>query len=155
MHPLLLEPDYWRVRLQAQQATRPFLLITPRPDLSSAGCEIQEIRFRASDGHRLWGMMGRCPILNGLQPASISLRKSSQPLKIDKELVQAGTIQFLVQLHAGRRLEDRVMDALRVAEVAAAMQYVDRSQVQFALAGSAYAPDEIRIAEGLRSGGFV
>ncbi len=155
MHPLLLDPAYWQARLQEQQATRPFLLITPRPDLSSAGCEIQEIRFRAFDGHSLWGLMGRCPILTGSQKAVISLSKTSQPLRIDKELVQSGAVQVLVQLPAGRRLEDRVLDTLRAAEVAAALQSVDGTNVQFALEVNGLVPDEVRIAQGLRLGGFV
>jgi hypothetical protein len=155
MHPLLLEPAYWQARLQAQEATRPFLLITPRPDLSNAGCEVQEIRFRAFDGHSLWGLMGRCPILAGSHPAVISLSKSSQPLRIDKDLVHSGAVQVLVQLPAGRRLEDRVLDALRAAEVAAAMQSVDGAKVQFALEINGLIPDEVRIAQGLRLGGFV
>lgn len=155
MHPLLLEPEYWHTRLKAQEETRPFLLITPRPDLSTAGCEIQEIRFRAFDGERLWGFMGRCPILSGVQPATLRMVNASQPIIIDLELVQTGITQCIIQLPAARRLEDRVLDALRLTEVAGSIQQVDAARVQFEGDNTPYVPDEVRIANGLRQGGFA
>ncbi|MFT5058761.1 MAG: hypothetical protein ACI89E_001540 [Planctomycetota bacterium] len=155
MHPLLLEPEYWTSRLKAQDKTRPFLLITPRPDLSTAGCEIQEIRFRAFDGEWLWGLMGRCPIFSGIQPAALRVVSTSQPLTIDIGLVQEGMTQFIVQLPAGRRLEDRVLDALRLTEVAGSVQQVDAARVHFDGGKSPYLPDEARIADGLRHVGLA
>ena len=40
VHPLLLEPTYWRHRLQELENERPSLLVTPRPDLSGGGREV-------------------------------------------------------------------------------------------------------------------
>ena len=149
-----MEPGYWRSRLEVQRATRPFLLITPRPDLSTAGCEIQEIRFQAHDGVRLWGLMGRCPLFRSDQPATLRLVGACQLPTVNVDSVQQGCTEFVVQVPAGRRLEDRVLDALRLAEIAANFKQVDASQVGFDYEQQTEAPDEVLIADKLRLRGI-
>jgi len=152
LHPLLLEREYWRSRLEQQQATRPFLLLTPRPDLSTASCEVQEIRFRAHDGTSIWGLVGRCPLLNGPQPASLKLLNASETALIDTTKVEEGRTQFVVQIPPGRRLVDRVLDALRLRQIALGFALIDTGDVEF---DRGQGGDEVLIARQLRSGGIV
>ncbi|MFT7668062.1 MAG: hypothetical protein ACI8X5_000749 [Planctomycetota bacterium] len=149
LHPLLLEPEYWRLRLKEQNEVRLFLLRTPRPDLSTAGCEVQEIRFVAHDGVRLWGLVGRCPLLGNQQPAALRLVGPCQLPSINIESVQLGCTEFVVQTPAGRRLEDRVLDAVRLCQVAASFEKVDSAQVAFGGSKDLDLPDEARIADRL------
>ncbi|MFT7486947.1 MAG: hypothetical protein ACI9F9_002804 [Candidatus Paceibacteria bacterium] len=150
-----MEPGYWRSRLEVQRATRPFLLITPRPDLSTGGCEIQEIRFQAHDGVRLWGLMGRCSLFRSEQPAVLRIVGACQLPAVDVASVQQGNTEFVIQVPAGRKLEDRVLDALRLAELAANFEQVDPSRVGFAAGEPSMAPDEVLIAIKLRLGGLA
>lgn len=71
VHPLLLEPTYWRVRLQALEDEQTGPLITPRPDLSGNGRAVVEFRIRAHDGERLWGLLSRPEHVTGPLPARI------------------------------------------------------------------------------------
>lgn len=134
---------------------RPFLLITPRPDLSGACCEVQEIRFQSHDGVRLWGLVGRCPLLNSEQPALLRFVGPCERPTIDGASVQLGRTEFVVQTPAGRRLQDRVLDAVRLCEIAARFESVDPQQVGFERSAGPEPPDDIRIADELRAGGFT
>ena len=155
LHPLLLEREYWRGRLEEQRSTRPFLLITPRPDLSTRSCEVQEIRFRAHDGVRIWGLVGRCPFLRDAQPAALRLVGAAEPPQIDVATVEQGRTEFVVQIPAGRRLVDRVLDALRLRQIAAEYARIDADQVAFSGDEGRRLPDEVRIADRLFSGGLM
>ncbi len=155
LHPLLLEPDYWRDRLRQQRSVRPFLLLTPRPDLSTGACEVQEIRFQAHDGVRLWGLVGRCPLLRDEQPAALRIVGPCHLPAIDVNSVQLGCTEFVIQSPPGRRLEDRVLDAVRLCEIASRFDSVDADQVGFGAVESLGLPDEARIADGLRASGMI
>jgi len=151
-----MEPEYWRGRIAEQRAVRPFLLLTPRPDLSTGTCEVQEVRFQAHDGVRLWGLMGRCPILRSEQPATLRFVGPCQLPTIDVNSVQQGCTEFVIQTPAGRRLEDRVLDALRLCQIAADFETVDSAQVDFQGHGrGVQLPDEVRIADRLRARGIL
>ena len=150
-----MQRAYWRNRLEEQRAVRPFLLVTPRPDLSTAGCEVEEIRFQAHDGVRLWGLVGRCPILRDEQRAALKLVGPCQLPAIDIEAVQQGCMEFVIQTPAGRRLEDRVLDAVRLCEVAASFENVDAEQIGFEGVGGVDLPDEVLIADELRACGMI
>jgi len=141
--------------LEEQRAVRPFLLITPRDDLSTAGCEVQEIRFQSHDGVRLWGLMGCCPLFRNQQPAALRFVGPCERPVIDQAQVQAGRTEFVVQTPAGRRLEDRVLDAVRLCQIAAGFESVDPTQVSFERTPDEGVPDHVRIAEELRAGGLT
>lgn len=59
IHPLLLDPRYWRERLEIARRTPRQLLVFPRADLSWPGGDVSEFWMRAHDGHRLEGLMAR------------------------------------------------------------------------------------------------
>lgn len=155
LHPLLLEPRYWRTRLKTQQSERPSLLLVPRPDLSRPSVEVQELRFRAHDGLRLWGLMGRCPIRQAACPARLRLVGVCDPPQVDAESVESGCAEFILQELPGRRLEDRVLDVLRLWELAGSLEGIDRVRIRLDMPSREAAPDEFLIVEELRALGLV
>ena len=131
VHPLLLEPTYWRNRLQGLDLEHTCPLITPRPDLSQAGTDVVEFRLKAHDG-----------------------ATEGEP-QFDVEVIRRGCAEFLLREPRGRRLEDRVLDVVRVCHLAYRTEGVDRLQVTFSCPGAERAPDEFLIAEQLFEGRFV
>lgn len=155
LHPSLLEPDYWRKRLELQRLVRHGLLTLPRPDLSSRTLEVLEIKFRAHDGVRLWGLMGRCRLLQGKLPARLRVVGPAEPAAIAERDVEGGFVEFVLQEPPGRRLEDRVLDVVRLCQLAASMGGVDTSRIELGDGRERPAPDEFLIAARLREGGLL
>lgn len=154
VHPLLLEPTYWRNRLEGMSLERQSLMITPRPDLSGHGREVVEFGLRAHDGERLWGLFARPSWRKGPWPARIrSVGPADRP-EVDTDLLENGQAEFVFQEPAGRRLEDRVLDVVRVCQVAFRTAGIDRLQVRFDFVADTDGPDEYRIAEQLFAGKF-
>ena len=60
-----------------------------------------------------------------------------------------GVAEFVFQEPAGRRLEDRVLDVVRICKVACATQGVDGEHVELAKDGEV--PDEFLIVEHLKN----
>ncbi|QDV09113.1 hypothetical protein Poly30_46700 [Planctomycetes bacterium Poly30] len=130
VHPLLLEPAYWRNRLQVLEDEPSGVVWTPRPDLSEGGCEVTEFRIRAHDGVRLWGLFARPTWQSGPWPATVrSVGPAVRPTPCPAT-AQAGTAEFLFQEPAGRRLTDRVMDVMQVCRLALATKGIGEVQVQ-------------------------
>lgn len=160
VHPLLLEPTYWRNRLQGLDLSRSYPLITPRPDLSPPGTEVVEFRLKSYDGRPLSGLFARPTWQRGPWPARIRAvcgPKELQPedLEVDKEAVRSGTAEFIFREQDGRRLEDRVLDVVQVCHLAYRTQGIDEEAVSFSCPGAERAPDEFLIAEQLFAGRFV
>lgn len=154
LHPLLFEPRYWRSRLKEGTSVRLNLLLVPRPDLSGPSCEVQELRLRAHDGVRLWGLIGRCPLLLAEQPARIRCVSSCDHAQVDAACVEEGTVDLVLQGLPARRLEDRVMDVLRIWHAASQMDGIDPQRIRLEMPSRDDAPDEFLIVEELRAGGF-
>ncbi len=151
-HPLLLEQEYWRNRLQALRLARPSALYTPRQDLSSRSVRVEEFRVRAHDGLRLCGLVGKRAMVIGKSQVRLRILPADQPPEIDLPAVRSGMIEYALQLPAGRRLEDRVLDVLRVCELAASRENVRRREVLLFVADGEVEPDEFLIASQLMAG---
>ena len=148
-HPLLLERGYWRNRLQALHLARPSALYTPRPDLSSPAVRVEEFRIKAHDGLRLTGLQGRRSLeLRGPQ-IRVRLVPTDKAPEIDLQAVAGGVIEYALQFPAGRRLEDRVLDVVRICELAAAKDSVQTKDVQLYSSPGEPDPDEFLIASEL------
>lgn len=132
VHPLLLEPAYWRNRLQRLDQEPCSVVWTPRPDLSAGGHEVMEFRIRAHDRARLWGLFSR-PTWQAQPWAAIvrSVGPAVRPAPCP-ETARAGTAEFILQEPAGRRLTDRVMDVMQVCRLALATKGIDRVHVHHA-----------------------
>lgn len=119
LHPLLLERSYWDVRLRELSSARVALFLTPRPELSSSAVEVDEFRLRAHDGTQIFGLRGRRRIGGACEHARLRVVGPSELPHVDREAVERGEAEFVFQEPAGRKLEDRVLDVLRVYRVAA------------------------------------
>jgi hypothetical protein len=154
VHPLLLEPTYWRNRLQELDAAQPTVLITPRPDLSGGGRDVVEFRVTAHDGVHLRGLLSRPTWRPGPWPAHIRSVGPAERPEADPACAQEGVADFVFQEPAGRRLEDRVLDVVHVHRVAFQTEGIDPRQVTFACPTEDHRPDEFTIAEHLFAGKF-
>jgi hypothetical protein len=147
LHPLLLERSYWRNRLQVLKLARPSVLLIPRPELSDASVDVDEFRIRAHDGVRLFGLRAQSRLGAQRSPARIRIVGPCEIPEIDRTRVDVGECEFVFQEPAGRRLEDRVLDVLRICQVAAQSECVRADQVQ--LVSASQQPDEFLIASHL------
>ena len=148
-HPLLLEQGYWRNRLQALKLTRPSALYTPRPDLSSRSVEIEEFRIRAHDGLRLCGLRGKRRVKIGHSRVRLRLVQSDESPAIDLASVRANVVEYALQFPAGRILVDRVLDVVRICQLAASREGVEPGDVQLYAEVEGQEPDEFLIASQL------
>lgn len=146
LHPLLLESGYWTNRLRELRLSRVSLVLIPRPELSSNGIEVDEFRVRAHDGIRLWGLRARSRF--GSQSARVRVVGPSDLPKIDSAAVLRGEAEFVFQEPAGRRLEDRVLDVLRVCHLAGEVSS-STAHVELVPPTGGRAPDEFLIASQL------
>ncbi len=149
VHPLLLEPTYWRNRLQDMEQVGRSLTLVPRPDLSGGGREVVEFRLRAHDGTRLWGLLARPEWHEGRRPARIRMVGPAERPEIDSTALEQGEAEVVFQEPPGRRLEDRVLDVVRICKLAQDTEGVDRAQIHFISPRGRREPDEFLIAQQL------
>lgn len=149
VHPLLLEPTYWRNRLKGLDLSRSFPLIIPRSDLSGPGVEVAEFRLKSHDGITLTGVFARPAWHSGPWAAQIRVVCPGEEPQIDMSAVREGTAEFVFRELPTRRLEDRVLDVVKVCHLATRTEGVDQLKVEFCCASQDRTPDEIIIAEHL------
>lgn len=154
LHPLLMEPTYWRNRVEEMNLRQRSLFVLPRPDLSSPAVDVAEIRLRAHDGLRLVGITGRCTLGSKAMPVRIRMICADQPLEVDREAVCDGFCDIAIHVPNNRRLEDRVLDVMRACQTAAEMDGVDPGRISFVFRSDDSEPDELRIASQLLSHGL-
>jgi hypothetical protein len=147
----LLEQEYWRNRLRALRLARPSALYTPRPDLSSRSVRVEEFRVRAYDGLRLPGLVGKRSMAIGASRIRLRILPPEALPEVDMPAVRSGVIEYALQLPAGRRLEDRVLDVLRVCELAASRESIRPQDVLLYSPEGETEPDEFLIASKLMS----
>ena len=147
--PLLLEGEYWRGRLARMDSVRPGLLILPRPDLSIHGMEVVEWRLRAHDGLRLWGLRCKSSFHTLPKGARIRLVESCQRPEPELAAITEGVADFVYQVPAGRKLEDRVLDCLRVLHVVADQCGVAPEGVRFEGSSDEFMIAAKLVAEGI------
>lgn len=153
--PLLLEPGYWRRRVDQMESAHRGLLILPRPDLSSCLVDVVEWRLRAHDGVRLWGLRGGSPFHPKPQGAWIRQVSSCDLPEICLNAITDGCLDFVWQVPAGRKLEDRVLDVLRVWQVAVHYSGLSPEHVHLVAAIPGEEPDEFMIASRLLAQGLL
>jgi len=147
LHPLLLDRSYWYKRLSENNLGPSSLFLTPRPELSHPWLEVHEFRLLSHDGIRLFGLRAAAQ-RNSPRPRALVrlLGPCDAPEPDAAELLEGGT-EFLVQEPAGRRLEDRVMDLLRVIRLAA--EHSGRTVREVDLLSEGRPPDELLIVSQL------
>lgn len=148
---MLLERSYWRNRLQILKLARQSVLLIPRPELSTPEVEVDEFRVRAHDGLRLYGLRARSRRGGEIRPVRVSVVGPSDLPEIDCNNVGPGECVVVFQVPAGRRLEDRVMDVLRVCQLASETDSEETRDVRLWSTGVSE-PDEFLIAARLLGG---
>jgi hypothetical protein len=153
---LLLLQDYWRNRLQTLKLARPSALYTPRQDLSTRSVRVEEFRVRAFDGLRLLGLCGRRSMAIGKSQIRLRILPPDsgpeQPTEVDLSAVRSGVTEYVLRYPDGRKLEDRVLDVLRVCELAAGKEGIRPHEVVLFTPEGQPEPDEFLIAAQLISG---
>ena len=150
--PFLLEPRYWHKRVARMETVSRSYLLVPRPDLSSPLVDVVDWRLRAHDGAQILGLRGQSPFHPVPKGAQIRQAGPDEILAPCLETVAEGCVDFVYRSGPERRLEDRVLDALRVWQ-AALNAGIDAGAVHFVHPGTPSAPDEFMIAvELLRMG---
>jgi len=151
---LLLDPEYWRPRLDKMGREPRQLALFPRPDLSRPGIEVVELRLRAHDGARLTALLAHSAFASsGLQ---VHLRACGEleGTSLDWSAVEAGGTDLVFCYPPERRLEDRVLDVVRIVGAACTVESVDCQSVTFCPSNSCI-QDEFAIAEFLRKEGWI
>lgn len=151
LHPLLLERNYWRNRLQELKLARQSVLLIPRPELSNAFVQVDEYRIRAHDGLRLYGLRAQSRLAGEASPVRVRLVGPSDRPNIDCDALQPGECEYVFQEPAGRKLEDRVMDVLRICQMASDAGCENARGVRLWATGGSE-PDEFLIAARLLGG---
>jgi len=149
-----MSPEFWRPRLERLDSEPRQLAIFPRPDLTRPGVEVIELRLRAHDGARLTAFLARSAFADtGLE---VHLRACAEPeeTSLDFATVERGGSDLVFRYPGERRLEDRVLDVLRVLGAACSLEGVDCSKVRFQPSDSCV-QDEFSIVQFLRAEGWI
>jgi hypothetical protein len=109
--------------------------------------EVDEFHLRTHDGIRLYGLRAQSRLPIAQQQVMVRLVGPCESPDLDRDSMRDGTTEFVFQEPAGRRLEDRVMDVLRVCQIAAAQE--GRSTREVRLVSSDEVPDEFLIVTQL------
>ena len=151
---LLLDPAYWRPRLERLGQAPRSLVVVPRPDLGRPGVEVVEVRVRAHDGARLTGILGRPSFCAQGDVVHVRVADALSCTELDWNAIEEGESDLVFSFPPERSLEDRVLDVLRVAQSAASLESTSWQQVH--LIPRRDAPkDEQVLADLLRSKGWV
>ncbi|MEZ6016720.1 MAG: hypothetical protein R3F49_16500 [Planctomycetota bacterium] len=127
----MLEPTYWRERLRCLEGDDQGLFFTPKPDLSAAGTEVVAFRIRAHDGEILRGLLARPTWQQGVRPAVVRSVPAGREVTVDLETVRGGSAELVFEAPRGRALPDRVLDVVRVSQIALRAPGIDRLQIHF------------------------
>ena len=151
---LLMDPEFWRVRLERLEREPRQLAIFPRPDLSRPGVEVIELRLRAHDGAKLTALLARSAFADVGSEIRLRACPEAQGDQLDFATVEGGGTDLVLQYPPERRLEDRVLDVLRIAGAACSLEQIDASHVTLHTRDSCV-QDEFAIVEFLRREGWM
>lgn len=151
---LLMDPEYWRPRLERLEREPRQLAIFPRADLSRPGIEVIELRLRAFDGARLTALLAR----SAFAGTGLEVRVRSCPhagdVPLDFATVESGGTDLVFEHPPGRRLEERVLDVIRIVGAACSLESIDCEKVVFRPSDSCV-QDEFAIVAFLRQEGWL
>ena len=149
VHPLLLDPVYWRNCLQNLNLGRGELVFRERQDLSSRRTKVAEFQLVSHDGSPLKGLCCRPAWVPGRRPFRVRSVGSNDPLKIDLPTLEQGVADFVFQEPSTRLLKDRVLDVVAVVHMAQKLRGIDASRTNLGNHDQNRTEDEFMIAEHL------
>ena len=150
----LLDPDFWRPRLERLNESPRQLAIFPRPDLARPGIEVVELRMKAHDGGRLVALLARSSFAQTGEEVRLRPCPDLQDACLDWGAVEAGSSDLVYCYPSDRGLEDRVLDVLRLLGAACSLESVECGKVHL---GDEEEPtrDEFSIARFLQNRGWA
>ena len=154
LHPLLFEATWWRERLRAMDRVPRHLLVFPRAELSIPGGEALELWLRAHDGIRLRGILGRSLLALPEPELRLELLAPGESAELEWDEISRGRADLLFEPPPSRRLEDRVLDAVRICQASRAVTGVPSGPLRLVMQGPR-AADELQIADRLLSQGWI
>jgi hypothetical protein len=151
---LLLDPEFWRPRLERLAREPRGLALFPRPDRCRPGIEVVELRLRAHDGERLSALLARSAFASSGLRVHVRACGDLGEAPLDWAGIEAGASDLVLCYPPGRRLEDRVLDLLRVVGAVCSIESVGCEKITFCPSGTCI-QDEFVIAEFLRKEGWI
>ncbi|HED65830.1 MAG TPA: hypothetical protein ENJ09_09780 [Planctomycetes bacterium] len=149
LHQLLLDPDYWKPRLEKLEASPPSVVRIPREDLSRPGVEVLELRLRAHDGTGLRALLAHSTYTRSAREVHLRTCRDFETCALDFGAVSRGTSDVVFPYPPDHRIEDRVLDLLRLTTAVSRLEHVDEHAVEL-YCGCRTRPDEFRVADLLR-----
>lgn len=146
VRPFLFDRDFWCAKLAYLRAIPRRLLIVPRPELSRPGFDVMEIKLRSHDGERLAALVARSAFGCSDQPSKIRLLGPDDLMRVRWSVVEQGQLEACFRPLEGRRLEDRVLDLLRVIDAIRSLEDTSTC-VELAPESRDPLPDDVWIAE--------
>ena len=150
----LLDPDFWASRLRQLEDHPRNLVQIPRDDLARPGIEVTELRLHAHDGQRLRAILARSAFAARGAPVHLRLCGNLETCAVDWHAVEQGTSDLVFHHPPERRLEDRVLDVLRLTEAACSLGSIGEADVRL-YSGCQHPPDEFVIADLVRAKGWI
>jgi hypothetical protein len=154
LHPLLFDAAWWRERIGAMGRVPRHLLVFPRSELSLPGTEVAELWLRAHDGVRLRGLLARSLLAQARAELHLAIGLGEHQ-ELDWEGIARGRPELHFEPVPARRLEDRVLDLIRVAQAARSLAGMGESPTRLVPPLDLPLPDEVQIAERLLGEGWV
>jgi hypothetical protein len=151
---LLLDPDYWKPRLTRLVHQPASIIRTPREDLCRPGIEVVELRLKAHDGASIRALIARSAFHQNGSAIHVRTCGDFDTCAIDWKTVEAGASDVVFPYPESRRLEDRVLDVLRVVQTVTSMESTESRAVEL-FCGCQTRPDEFRIVDMLRERGWA
>jgi len=152
-HPLLLDPEYWQRRLESLGVTPRRLMLFPRPDLARPGIEVIEMRFAGQDGAPLTALLGRPAMEARPRRTHLRLVPEGEELAPDWAVLREGHLDLVMESPGERRLEERVLDLMRLVRCACSLEGVDEESLDLEPEQGGHGPDELLICASLRAQG--
>lgn len=149
LHDAFVDPTYWDVKLRSLDATPRKLLVFPRQELALPGGEASEIWLRAHDDTRLRALFARSAITLPRSEVAIRIVDDLHGHRFDWDQIADGRPEVLIEHQQGRRLEDRVLDLLRVMRAARDLAGIEGPRMGLRTEEVDRARDEVLIVERL------
>lgn len=155
LHPAFVDPGYWNERLDALDAVPRQLLVFPRTELALPGGEASELWLRAHDRVRLRALFGRSGVAVPRGELALATVVDLHGQRLDWDQIADGRPQVILERQAGRRLEDRVLDLLRVLRAARDLAGLQELRIGLRVPQAERSRDEVLIVERLLAEGRV
>ena len=153
LHPAFTDSGFWGERLATLAETSRQLLVFPRAELALPGGEASEIWLRAHDRTRLRALFARSAVAVPRSELLVSLVDDLHGRRLDWDQIADGRPQCVLERQAGRRLEDRVLDLIRVIRAARDLAGMDDPRIGLRTPEADRARDEVLIVERLLAEG--